>query len=76
MSKTFEQVQSQIMNGEINPFEIYNELSNAIQLELRTPKEIADTIIKNAVINYPIDIQFQMCDIEQRIEQVLKMRYE
>lgn len=75
MSKTIEQVKAQVLNAEINPFEIYNEISNAIQFELRTPKEIADKIITNAVMNYPSDIHLQICEIEYRIEEVIKMRY-
>lgn len=76
MNKNFEQVQQQILNAEINPFEIYNELSNVIQFELRTSKEIADKIITNAVMNYPVDLGKQMEDMEYRVERVIEMRYE
>lgn len=75
MNKTFEQLQKEILNAEVNPFEIYNELSNVIQFELRTTKEIADRIISNAVVNYPVDLGAQMRDIEYRIEKVIEMRY-
>lgn len=75
MNKTFEQLQKEILNAEVNPFEIYNELSNVIQFELRTSKEIADKIITNAVVNYPVDLDAQMRDIEYRIERVIEMRY-
>ena len=75
MNKNFEQVQQQILNAEINPFEIYNELSNVIQFELRTTKEIAEKIITNAVVNYPVDLAGQMRDIEYRIEKIIEMKY-
>lgn len=75
MEKTITQVKKQVLNAEINPFEIYNEISKAIQFELRTPKEIAEKIITNAVVNYPSDIHLQICEIENKIEEVLKMRY-
>lgn len=75
MNKTFEQVKEQILNSEISPFEIYNELSKAIQFELRTTKEVAEKIVTNAVVNYPVDIASQMEDMEYRIEKVIEMRY-
>lgn len=76
MNKTFEQVQKEILNAEVNPFEIYNELSKAIQFELRTSKETADKIITNAVTSYPVDLGKQMEDMEYRVERVIEMRYE
>ena len=75
MNKTFEQVKKEVLNAEISPFEIYNELSNAIQFELKTPKEIADTIISNSVVNYPVDLAKQMEEIEHKIEKIIEMKY-
>lgn len=75
MNKTFEQVKEQILNAEISPFEIYNELSKSIQFELRTTKEAAEKIITNAFVDYPVDIASQMEDMEYRIEKVIEMRY-
>ena len=75
MNKTFEQVKQQILNAEISPFEIYNELSKVIQFELGATKETAEKIITNAVVNYPVDIASQMEDMEYRIEKIIEMRY-